>query len=121
LNLNLTLIAGCRSPLSSKGAALDFLSFGLKRPPTLRRLIMGKAFFGALKRSFPRMNAGAPSERQSREKQAGVRIAQGPARNQDGQNRAEECGHDPGEGESGVDKVRSHGPREFFQGTWREL
>ena len=51
--------------MTSKGAVLDFLSFGLKRRAALKRMIIGKAFLGALERSFPRMNAGAPSERQS--------------------------------------------------------
>jgi hypothetical protein len=34
------------------------------KDPALKRRINGEFFSGALKRSFPRMNAGAPAERQ---------------------------------------------------------
>ena len=53
----------------SRGAELQFsekacapkwaLALGISQP-TLKRMIKVEAFFGALKRSFPRMNAGLP-------------------------------------------------------------
>jgi hypothetical protein len=41
----------------------DFGAHGFAREaPALTRIVGGVAFSGALKRSFPRMKAGAPSE-----------------------------------------------------------
>ncbi|MGA8075609.1 MAG: hypothetical protein WB995_19190, partial [Candidatus Acidiferrales bacterium] len=36
--------------------------FRMATEPALKRTVKGKAFSGALKRSFPRMNAGAATE-----------------------------------------------------------
>jgi hypothetical protein len=63
-------------PCSRRGGAplklKSNLDSGFLGGPALKRIIIGKIFSGALKRSFPRMNAGAPTEEQSREELGGV-------------------------------------------------